>query len=68
VGDVVNLRHARKARARDDAANSGAENRLKFGEPSQLKAARKTAERMRDAQLDGARLDPVDGDGRPASR
>ena len=42
MGDVVNLRQARKQRARADKDKKAAENRVRFG--------RTKAERTRDAQ------------------
>lgn len=55
MGDVINLRLARKAKARVGAAALAAENRAKHGRSKNEKAA-ETAERARrDAVLDGAK-------------
>ncbi|MCW1382909.1 DUF4169 family protein [Novosphingobium sp. KCTC 2891] len=55
MGEVVNLRQARKAKARDTAATLAAANRAKFGRTSGEKA-RDSAEASRAARLlDGAR-------------
>ena len=57
-GDVVNLRMARKARARTQAQSTAAANRAKFGETSQVRKAR-DAETVRAARtLDGNRREP----------
>ena len=63
MDDIINLRRARKARARDEAAEQAAQNRARHG--------RTKAERLQDAKqralgtkkLDGAKLptDPDDG-------
>jgi hypothetical protein len=57
VGEVVNLRQARKRRARDDAAVTAAENRARFGRTRSEVAAERAEEARRQAVLDGARLD-----------
>lgn len=60
MGDVVNLRLARKAKARDAAQEQAASNRAKFG--------RTRAEKQRDA-LDAARAERLlDGARRDAGR
>jgi hypothetical protein len=55
MGEVVNLRAARKAKVRAEAQTTAAANRAKFG---RTKAERLTEEQdaaRRDALLDGAR-------------
>lgn len=55
MGDVVNLRQARKARKRADDARSAEASRAKHGRP---KAEKRLAEKERqnlDATLNGAR-------------
>lgn len=63
TGDIVNLRRARKAKARAESANEAATNRARFGrsrlERSQAEAAAASADR----HLDGHRLS--DGTSRP---
>lgn len=54
-GDVVNLRMARKARARADAAAQAAANRTKFGEPAAIRKARKAEAERAAARLEGVR-------------
>jgi hypothetical protein len=56
MGEIVNLRRARKARARDDAAQAAAENRALHG---QTRAQRDASllETLRDARRhEGNRL------------
>lgn len=59
MGEIVNLRRVRKARARDDAAQRAAENRAFHG----LNKAERVAEAKRGAllekALDHARLLPL---------
>lgn len=62
MGDVINLRQARKARARAEKEAQAQENRARFG--------RTGAEKQRDADTaerderrhDGHRIDPLLGD------
>ncbi len=57
MGEIVNLRRARKAKARDEAAEQATANRARTG---LTKAAREAEAKRRIAlgrQLDGARLD-----------
>ena len=57
MGDVVNLRAARKRKGRDDAAKAAEENRAKFGRSgAEKKRARSAAERLQ-RHLDGHRRD-----------
>lgn len=57
MADIVNLRLARKARARDEAATTGAANRAAFGRTKAEKVQTVT-QNARDAQaLDGAKRD-----------
>lgn len=58
MGDVINLRQARKQRRRDEKNETAAANRAKFGRTAAEKANdTKIAERLRD-QIDHAKLDP----------
>ena len=63
MGDVVNLRHARKAKARAAAEGEATANRLAFGrtkdERRRLKAERETEAK----RLDAHRLEKPAGDG-----
>ncbi|MCE7027432.1 DUF4169 family protein [Jiella avicenniae] len=57
MGDLVNLRQARKQRARDEKERLAAENRKRFGR-GKLERTREAAEhRRKEAVLDGARID-----------
>lgn len=55
MAEIVNLRRARKAKARTDAAARAAANRAAFGRTRQEKAADKAEGERRDRTLDGAR-------------
>ncbi len=60
MGEVVNLRRARKQKARAAEADAAAENRMKFGAPKaerELQAARRE---LSERALDGARLNARD--------
>jgi hypothetical protein len=57
MGEIVNLRSARKARLRESAAQQAARNRAAAGRTKEEKqAARREAERIA-RMLDGARRD-----------
>ncbi len=63
MGDIVNLRRARKARARAREEEKAQESRLRFG---LSKAERNLAEKGRslaERRLEGHRLDEAPGDG-----
>jgi hypothetical protein len=63
LGEIVNLRRARKARARVRDEEKARENRLSFG---LSKAKRELAEKTRllaERRLEGHRLDETPGDG-----
>lgn len=51
--DVVNLRHARKRKARLQAEAQAAENRALFGRTKQEKEAGAASRRIADKRLDG---------------
>ncbi len=60
MGELVNLRRARKRKGRETEAAKASENRLKFGAPKserELQAARRD---LAERALDGARLEPRD--------
>jgi len=61
MADIINLRQARKARARTDAAAKAAANRARFGRTAQEKQAGEAEVRRADKLLDGVKRD--DGDG-----
>ena len=57
MGDIVNLNHARKARAKAEAEAKAAANRVKHGRTGAEKVADRAAEARREALLDGAKRD-----------
>lgn len=60
MAEIINLRTARKARARVEAATRADANRAKFGR-SKAEKKNDTTEAVRRAKLlDGARLDESD--------
>ncbi len=56
--EVVNLRMARKARARGEAQVTAAANRAKFGEAKPVRNAREAEAARADRTLDGMRREP----------
>lgn len=58
TGQVVNLRMARKARARKEAAAAAATNRAKFGEAKSVRMARDAETGRATRMLDGNRREP----------
>lgn len=64
MGEVVNLRMARKRKARDEREKQAAGNRASHG-VAKAEKSRAAAEKHRaDAALDGHRLDPDGGKAR----
>ncbi|MBY0332608.1 MAG: DUF4169 family protein [Acetobacteraceae bacterium] len=61
MGDLVNLKGARKARDRVAREATAAANRAKHGRTAAERAADRQAEARRQALLDGAHIAPVDG-------
>lgn len=57
MAEVINLRLARKAKARADKASQAASNRAAFGESKAAKAIRKTETQRAGRQLDGHKRD-----------
>ncbi|MBO9714101.1 DUF4169 family protein [Sphingomonas sp.] len=55
MADVINLNHARKARARADKAAKAVENRVKHGRTKAGKAADRAQAARVDRDLDGAK-------------
>jgi hypothetical protein len=63
MGEVVNLRLARKRRLRAGQEADAAANRALHGRTKQAKAADETQRRRRETLLDGHRLpSPAEGD------
>jgi len=64
MGEIVNLRRAKKQRERQAAEQAAAESRVRHGRTGAAKQAERMAEEQRKAALDGATLDgagPCDG-------
>jgi phage-related minor tail protein len=57
MGDIINLRQARKVRARAEKAREAEANRLKFGRTKGERAAQSMEEERKNRSLDNARLD-----------
>ena len=57
MADIVNLRQARKARARTEAQAKADANRVRFGRTAQEKQASEAEARRADKLLDGVKRD-----------
>ena len=57
MGEVINLRRARKARARVDAEQKAAANRAAFGRTKAERDAAAAEVAKREQALDGAKLE-----------
>ncbi|MEZ5667602.1 MAG: DUF4169 family protein [Alphaproteobacteria bacterium] len=57
MADIVNLRQARKRKARAEKERDAAANRARFGRTGAQKACDRMDQERRDRGLDGARLD-----------
>ena len=55
MADIINLRQARKARARTDAESKAAANRVRFGRTTQEKQVMEAEARCAGKLLDGAK-------------
>jgi hypothetical protein len=62
MAEIVNLRTARKARARAEKEAAAAANRRRFGQSGDEKRAAREALARIDRTLDGAKLEPDAGD------
>jgi hypothetical protein len=60
MGEIVNLRNRRKAKARADHSARAASNRAHFGRSSTERRFVKTMELKRARELDGRRLESGD--------
>jgi len=65
MGDIVNLRRFRKAKARAEAQAQAAENRAKHGRHKAERDAAAKSRRLGERQLDGHRRAPEDGEPSP---
>jgi hypothetical protein len=57
VAELVNLRQARKRRARDDAAKDADDNRAKFGRSKAQRDLKAAEDRRIETDLSGKKLD-----------
>ena len=57
MAEVINLKHARKAKARSERERQAAENRRRFGRTKGEKAADRDATERTGRSFDGKRLD-----------
>ena len=60
MGDIINLRQARKARKRVQGESQAAENRLKHGRTTAEKRLAEMTRRSQDAVIEGARREPAE--------
>jgi hypothetical protein len=60
VAEIINLRMARKARARAESAQKAVENRAKFGRSKAQKAIERTDMERQARTLDGAKREGED--------
>ena len=61
MADIINLRQARKTKARADKERQAEANRAKFGQSKAARQARLREEERTDRQLEGKKRDvPVD--------
>lgn len=60
MSNVINLRQARKAKARADEARTAQANRAKFGRTKVDRLAQQAEEERRDALIKGARREDVE--------
>jgi hypothetical protein len=58
MGEVLNLRRARKARGRTEAARGAAENRARFGRAKARRRLDAAEKERRDRELDRAHIEP----------
>ena len=58
MADIVNLRRARKAKARDEAETAAAANRAKFGRSKADKAVQTAEDARVKTHIDRRKLDP----------
>lgn len=61
MGDVINLRQARKQRDRAAASRLAETNRAKFGRTKAERLAQQAEAERLGKTIDGARRDPADG-------
>lgn len=59
TAEIINLRRARKSKARTDKGQQAAANREKFATPLHVRKRDAEATRLRERRLDGARRQPL---------
>ncbi len=57
MADIVNLNHARKAKAKAAKEKTAANNRIKHGTPKHLRKLSEAERKKREAEIDAQRLD-----------
>jgi hypothetical protein len=67
TAEIINLRQARKTKARGDREKRAAENRAKFGRPKVERNATEGDAKRNRRIVDGARRDAPDEDKDPVS-
>lgn len=59
MGEIVNLRRARKHRARADADRTAEANRVAFGRTKAEKSLTRAERELAERRIEGHRLDPA---------
>jgi hypothetical protein len=59
MGDLVNLRRARKSRVRADALSQADANRVAFGRTKAEKSLTKAERDLAERRIDGHRMEPA---------
>ncbi|MGC5781448.1 DUF4169 family protein [Methylobacterium sp. NFXW15] len=62
MGEVINLRQVRKARARAEADAQADANRVAFGQPKKAKTLQQKRKVLEETRHEGHRLEGQDGD------
>ena len=62
MAEIINLRKARKAKARAEKKTEAAENRAKFGRPKEEQSQSEAAKDLLDRKLDAHRREDGDAD------
>jgi Domain of unknown function (DUF4169) len=60
MAEIINLRKARKAKARADKEAEAAENRAKFGQPKEERSQAEASKDLLDRKLDSHRREDSD--------
>jgi hypothetical protein len=63
MAEIINLRAARKAKARADKETKADENRARFGRPRQEQMSTEATRDMQDRKLDAHRREDADDGG-----